>query len=79
MEFIKVQKRTAKKLYNSGKTIYLVPCNVYPSETNMWIKPCDVNNAKEEMADFDSIVNGFEYFNCNDRQTGRYTSFYIKE
>ena len=71
----RVTKRTANKLFNTGTTIYLLPCKA--SMYSIWFSPYPFNiNACEDM-DFTKIVNSFEYYNCNN-ELGKYTSFYVK-
>jgi hypothetical protein len=82
MEFVKVNKTKARRLFNEGKTLYFVPCKVYPNYNNPWVRPYDINleRIKDEVVfnNFDSIVNNFEYYNCNS-ELGNYTHFYIEK
>ena len=32
--YTRISKRIAKKMYNDGKSVYVVPSNVYPSDNN---------------------------------------------
>lgn len=76
-KFIKVQKRTAEKLYNEGKKIYLLPSNTRLE--NAWFKPIEISiYDNHEIKEFNLRVNEFVYYNCN-YELGRYTHFYIKE
>ena len=86
--FTRVNKTKAKKLYNEGKKIYIIPCKVYPDFNGMWIKPFELQYTEEmkqkdaEYPDlafqntFDSRVNSFEFYNCNS-ELGNYTAFYV--
>lgn len=84
--FKRIQKRTARRLYNEGEIIYIVPCNVWPDFKGIWIKPMNISkNLEEERAGnlyvamgFDSIINSYEYYNCN-YELGYYTAFYVLE
>ena len=84
MEFKKIRKTTAKKLYDEGTQIYIVPCKVYPSFSNPWIKPFEMKKQDEQYPSlsfentFESRINIFEDYNCNN-ELGRYTSFYITD
>lgn len=69
-----VQKRTARKLYDSGESIYIQTCNYHPF--GVWSRCIEINNKNGET--FDSVVNSFEYYNCNS-ESGRYAVFYIKK
>lgn len=76
--YIKVNKTKARNLFNQGKTVYIVPCKVRFDFNNMWIKPYEINNSKiDEYTTFDTIINSFEYYNCN-YELGYYTSYYVQ-
>ena len=81
MNFIKCNITTARKLYNKGVSIYLVPSNVYPNFNNNWVKPFEINkkNYDDEWGNFDNHVNAFYYYNCNDAQTGLRAHYYYLE
>ena len=68
-----IQKRTAKKLFETGETIYTTACNMHPFGvwTTCYVIKKDIDNKDT----FDTIVNNFEYYNCNN-ETGLYTTFY---
>ena len=68
----RIQKRTAKKLYNNGSTIVLAPCKLNPE--GLWYSGMPVNN-KEIKTDFETICNRFYSYNCSN-ETGMYISFY---
>jgi hypothetical protein len=86
--FLKIRKTMAKKMYNEGKTIYIVPCKIAPNFNANWVKPYELRYTEEmKQRDvdypglafehiFDSQINGFEYYNCN-YELGYYTAFYI--
>lgn len=76
-DYKRVDKRVARRLFNEGEAIFLVPCN------------CDVHSlftyeigkdywGIDEDPDFDKVVNAFEWYNCNS-ELGRYTMFFIKK
>lgn len=66
-----IQKRTAKKLFDSGETIYIQNSNFHPF--GVWSQCIEINNKDGDS--FESIVNSFEYYNCNS-ETGYYATFY---
>ena len=78
MEYVKVSKPIARKMYNSGLTVNLLPCKV--STCSVWIRPFAINKAESENLEnqFDRTVNAFQYYNCN-AETGYYSSFYVDE
>tara|TARA_R110000787_G_scaffold271946_1_gene379292 strand:- start:246 stop:533 length:288 start_codon:yes stop_codon:yes gene_type:complete len=74
-----VNKTTAKKVYDSNKAIMINPCNMRIN--NPWTAPFEVKkgileeNCWHQDATFDSIVNEFEYYNCNN-EMGNYSNFF---
>lgn len=71
---IKVNKQKARKAYNSGKIVSLLPCKVRLGGTV--ITPVRISN--EGGVAFDTMINSYEYHNCNN-ELGRYTHFYIED
>lgn len=69
-----VNKTTARKLYNEGKTVYLQSCNM--SLNNPWQSPCRIVSKVYDNT-FDSAVNAFQYYNC-DNERGRYANFFVE-
>lgn len=80
----KVNKAIARKIYNHGLPVYLVPCKcrfVDPeSDEKSWVTPLKISllECEEEMNKFDRTVNSFEYYNCN-AELGYYSAYYVKE
>lgn len=68
--FERITKAEAKKLYNSGKNISIVPCKAVPG--SVWWAGF-VNN--ENGRNFENLINEFIYYNCNN-QVGKYPAFY---
>lgn len=68
----KINKITAKKLFNSGKKIYLIPARA--SLSSVWIKPMAIT---KRSGTFNKLLNSFEYYNCH-APFGKYAWFYIK-
>lgn len=86
-EYTQVQKRTAEKLYNDGKTVYIIPCNanpcsgwidflIMPNEANYIGSDKPTHEQIQELYPFQKVVNQFEHYNCNS-ELGRYSHFYI--
>ena len=69
-----VQKRTARKLFDAGETIFLQSSNFLPF--GVWATCHAINKDGAPSDSFDAIVNNFEYYNCSNRETGLYTTFY---
>ena len=74
-KYTRINKTKARNLFNQGIDIMIVPCNVAPDYSNMWIQPYMINN--QAGFSFDQLINNFEYYNCNDNETGLYTAYYI--
>lgn len=75
----RIDKRQARNLYNKGVTLVLCPDNLRPF--TMWHCEIEISNKTSldndcKPYDFDKIVNGFEIYNCIDRETGYHTAFY---
>lgn len=73
-EFKRVTRTKAKALYNMGKAVLLVPCNLNPD--SLFVGLYDLRKEENETP-FETAVNAFEYYNCINTETGRYTAFYI--
>jgi hypothetical protein len=72
-----VNKTTARKLYNSGITVYLHPCNM--TINNPWQPPMAANIANEvetSVNTFDYLVNSWGWYNANS-EMGLYPNFFI--
>ena len=75
MALKKITKPKANKYYMSGKTIYLIPNKCSPIN-DTWVKPVPVS-AKFGKG-FETVVNEFEYYNCN-YECGKVAAYYIEE
>lgn len=69
----KINKARARKLFNEGKQVWIVSCNLRP-EYGILLN-ADCYQGLEN--DFDKIVHCYEYYNCN-RYSGYYSAFYIE-
>lgn len=85
----RVDKRVAKRAYNTGKPVYLLPCKTCLD--SMWVQPCraivdeyttigtstgfDTVIARNKQ--FETVVTCFTYYNCNN-ELGRYPAFYME-
>lgn len=80
-DYVRVQKKQAKKLYERGEVIYLCPCNLRPGEPwkpEVSIYLPDGEEAKVAPEAFDSAVDMFSFYNCN-FESGYYPAYYIKK
>ena len=83
--FTRVSKATAKKAFVSGFTIAFCPSNLRPG--TIWHPEYITNRSMRAdymvddigvENDFNNLLNSFEYYNCTDPETGRYTAFFIE-
>lgn len=74
MELIRVQRRTAKRLFEAGNDVFITPHKMRFSA--QWNPPYSIAALRSE-SKFDDIVNSFVYYRCN-TETGKYPSFYVK-
>ena len=72
---VKIRKNTARKLFNNGHELIIIPCKCAPGR--VWLTGFKICKNNLENADFDRLINEFEYYNCNS-ELGRYTHFYIE-
>ena len=84
-EYTRISKSAARAAYIAGKTVILCPCNLRPF--GPWHPETNINRARhtEYITDeisvknlFNNLVNSFEYYNCSNTETGKYTAFYIE-
>lgn len=75
----KIDKRNARKRWNNGESILLVPCKHNPNSNLYFVFGSLVNKSDADCDTFDSVVNQFEYYNCQYGELGRYAAYYIKE
>lgn len=80
-KYERVNKQTARKLFNKGFDITIVPCNCFPG--NMWGISYTTNCYEYEdtpktycKSIFDKLINSFIYYNCNN-ELGEYPAFYV--
>lgn len=69
----RINKATARKVYDNGKTIFMQSCNI--RFDSMWQSACPIT--PDGTTSFDSVVNAFQYYNC-DSERGRYPHYYIE-
>lgn len=89
--YIRINKTQARKAYNAGKDVYMVPCKMrlfnpwqvpYIASKENRFKPIasdGFNTIIPRNDEFDTIVNCFSYYNCNYNELGKYPAYYIKE
>lgn len=75
--YIRVNKRKARIVYNNGEDLVFVPVKLNP--VNKYGLSVKLNKFDwgEEGIPFDKLVSNFEFFNCTNDETGRYTAYYV--
>lgn len=74
--FSRISKAAARKLYNAGHIVYFCAVNMRPGAP--WNSECAVQLNPADSEPFENRVKGFEFYNCVDCETGKYTAFYVK-
>ena len=74
LNYTRINKREARKLYNLGRPITILPCKANPNSP--WFSNSTVSKESTDK-DFDALVNEFTYYNCNTAELGRYPAFYV--
>ena len=79
----RVNKPTARKIYNLGYDITLLPCKVTERAldgSHAWIDPVTINATRcvYDYNRFDRVVNEYEHYNCN-AELGYYAHYFVSE
>ena len=82
--FKRIPKNEARRAYINGLSVVICPVNLRPftpwhcehvlnrrSREHFTLDEIGVKN------DFNNLIDSFEYYNCRDTETGKYTAFYI--
>lgn len=85
VSYRQINKPTARKLYDEGEYIYLLPCRVnsfivFDRNYKGFVQPVMIckDTSDDTENKFDRAVNAYEYYNCNS-QMGYYAHYFIKE
>lgn len=72
---VKVTKALAKKMYDEGSEVMVIPNKIRPNSmlANWTSKPQD-----DSTADFEKLCNAVFYYNCSP-ETGMTLAYYVKE
>lgn len=78
ISWTRISKRRARALYDAGHTITVAPVNMRLN--NVWCTYIRIGRKlKFSLGDsFDSLVNDYEYYNCNSNEVGRYPAYYVE-
>lgn len=81
----RITKKAAKAAYINGLSIVIVPCNLRPFSPYHFEFTLNRKNREQFVIDeigvkndFESYINSFEFYNCINSETGKYTAFYIE-
>ena len=70
-DFERITKTRARKIYDGGGMVYIIPKNCYPS--GVWISAAPLQNGGGRS--FDDSINEYIFYNCNN-YLGKYPAFY---
>jgi len=71
----RVNKTTARKLYNAGKSVLFLPCKLNPDNTfglGIW----ENKELDGQYNNFEELCEGYASYNCNS-YFGNYIAFYV--
>ena len=74
LNYNRINKSEARKLYNLGRTITVLPCKANPNSP--WFSNSTVSK-KSTDKNFDALGNEFTFYNCNTSELGRRPAFYV--
>ena len=72
-DMLRISKPKAKRLYESGMRVDIVPCNFRPDNGFLPASPIPPN------VDFETYVRDYSIYNCTCTETGKYPAFYVKD
>ncbi len=76
MEYIKISKSKAGKLWADHKDFLMCANNLRPDVCGVTVDKDYIDRVGG--LDFDHMVNTFAYYNCINSETGRRVAFYVK-
>ena len=76
--WVRVNKRHARSAYEAGSDVIITPANIKPF--NPWRTHARISKRRQWGCNvtFDSIINEYEYYNCNSNEVGRYPAYYVR-
>lgn len=72
---MRINKTKAKRVYQFGKPVAVVPHKMHPFNPYTGAYFTDVNQC--ENYTFEEFINSFEYYNCGLPECGKYAAYYI--
>lgn len=86
--YVRISKKTAKRLYDEGRVIYLCPNKLRPGfywSPEIAVTKADLSECREGVQyfvsntkDFETLVSEYAFYNCKG-VAGDYPSYYIKK
>lgn len=77
MSYRRINKITAKLIYDKGFTVYLMPCKCYFTLNSAWVNAVPVNRFRNSVV-FEKVVDFFKYYNCN-ATLGETPHYYVSD
>lgn len=75
-DLVRINKRTARKLYREKYRVY-----IYPVKVNIfspWFQAFEIQNNSDRAGGFDEYVDSITIYNCN-YETGYYCKYYVSQ
>lgn len=76
--FKKISQATAKKLYESGHDVVIIPCLCNPASAWMCGMSFNKNDIHGIDDTFNYLITSMKYYNCN-KENGMHLAFYQEE
>lgn len=74
--FKRINKKEARNAFMNGGTLHIQPCNL-PIDSRLMTPYVVSHHNVDDNDTFDSVVNAFEGYNC-DNERGKYATFYVR-
>lgn len=74
MDYKRIDKRKARKLFNEKKPVFIIPHKCAPG--GMWFQGFEMEN--DGSRTFDEFCAEFTFYNCTVRECGYYPAFYVE-
>ena len=83
VSYERVNKPTARKMYNHGCSIFLLPCKAnfkvaLEEGSPVPVVSISLLDSDSDINRFDRAVNTYEYYNCN-AELGYYAHYYVTQ
>jgi hypothetical protein len=75
IEYIRINKTEARTYYNNGFSIFLIASKI--NHNSPFVSLNRIKKRYDLITDFNTKVNCFENYNCNE-ETGKYAKFFIR-